>query len=156
MFSWPLWCRNIVWNIKNPWKINPLAVLFHKPFLNLGSYSATILKMRTLLPKSLIMILDIFVASTTTHPYITFTSVSVSPSPLVLPGCFTVGVQATVHHHFGRDVKVVLKIEKQLLGIWTQFPCAHGLGSWWDYTFLINPDTNRLTAVCLIPSSRFR
>lgn len=104
--------------------------------MNIGSNSARITKMRTLFPKSLMLIVDVFVAATTTHPYITFTSMSVSPSPLVLPGCFTVGVQATIHHHFGRDVGVVVKMDKKLLGVWTKVPCANNLGSWCDILYI--------------------
>ena len=82
------------------------------------------------------MILDIFVAASTTHPYITFTSVSVRPSPVVLPGCLTVGVQATIHHHFGRDERVVVKMDKLLLGAWTKVPCAYNFGSWCDILYI--------------------
>ena len=74
----------------------------------------------------------IFVAASTAHPYITFTSISVSPSPVVLPGCFSVGLQAIIHHHFGRDVRVVVKMDKQLLGVWTKIPCSRNIGSWCD------------------------
>ena len=71
-----------------------------------------------------------FSAASTAHPYVTFTSVSVSPSPVVLPGNMTIGVQGTVHHHFGTDVRMVVKMDKLLLGQWTKVPCSQNVGSW--------------------------
>ncbi|XP_078313193.1 ganglioside GM2 activator-like [Crassostrea virginica] len=91
--------------------------------------------------KSVLLLLGIFVSSeatftwwdcvpaTTTHPYVTFTKMDISPSPAVLPGNITASVQATVHHNFGRDVKMVVKMDKKLLGAWTKVPCAHNVGS---------------------------
>lgn len=69
-------------------------------------------------------------ASTTAHPYVTFTSMSLTPSPAVLPGDITVGMQGTVHHNFGSDVKMRVTMHKQLLGQWTMVPCANSVGSW--------------------------
>lgn len=63
------------------------------------------------------------VPSTTAYPYVTFTSLSVSPSPVVLPGDVTLGVQGNVHRHFGNDVRMVIHLDKQLLGQWTKVPC---------------------------------
>uniref|UniRef100_K1PHC8 Ganglioside GM2 activator n=1 Tax=Magallana gigas TaxID=29159 RepID=K1PHC8_MAGGI len=68
-------------------------------------------------------------APTTAHPYVTFTSLSVSPSPVVIPGNITIGVQGTIHHHFGNDVKMVVHMDKMLLGQWTKFPCSQNFGS---------------------------
>ena len=69
-------------------------------------------------------------ASTTTNPYVTFTNMGITPSPAVIPGNITATVQATVHHKFGMDVRMTVKMEKQLLGQWTQVPCANNVGSW--------------------------
>ncbi|XP_048779323.2 ganglioside GM2 activator-like [Ostrea edulis] len=69
------------------------------------------------------------VPSTTAHPYVTFTSVTVSPSPVVIPGNLTVGMQGTVHHHFGTDVSMVVHMDKYLLGAWTKVPCTRNVGS---------------------------
>lgn len=73
---------------------------------------------------------DLYPAPTTAHPYVTFTSVSVSPSPVVIPGNITIGAQGTVHHHFGNDVKMVVHMDKLLLGQWTKVPCSQNVGSW--------------------------
>lgn len=51
--------------------------------------------------------------NTTAHPFVTFTSVSVSPSPVVLPEDVTIGVEGTVHRQFGNDVRVVVCMHKQ-------------------------------------------
>lgn len=69
-------------------------------------------------------------ASTTAHPYVTFTSMSLTPSPAVLPGDITVGMTGTVHHNFGSDVRMRVRMEKQLLGQWTMIPCENKVGSW--------------------------
>nr|XP_034331267.1 ganglioside GM2 activator [Crassostrea gigas] len=69
------------------------------------------------------------VPSTTAHPYVTFTSMSLSPSPVVFPGNVTVGIQATVHHHFGSDVKIRVHMDKLLLGQWTNVPCNNNFWS---------------------------
>nr|XP_034331269.1 ganglioside GM2 activator-like [Crassostrea gigas] len=71
------------------------------------------------------------VPTTTAHPYVTFTSMSLEPStPKVeLPGNITVGIQGTVHHKFGTDVRMVVHMDKKLLGQWTQVPCALNVGS---------------------------
>ncbi|XP_078317422.1 ganglioside GM2 activator-like [Crassostrea virginica] len=69
------------------------------------------------------------VPASTFHPYITFTSICMSPSPLVIPGNITVGVQATIHHHFGTDVRMVVKMDKLMLGQWTKIPCSESVGS---------------------------
>lgn len=69
------------------------------------------------------------VPSTTAHPYVTFTSMSLSPSPAVLPGDITVGMTGTVHHNFGNDVRMRVTMQKQLLGAWTMVPCANKVGS---------------------------
>ncbi|XP_048779326.2 ganglioside GM2 activator-like [Ostrea edulis] len=91
--------------------------------------------------KAVLLLLSIFVSSeasviwkdcvpsTTAHPYVTFTSVTVSPSPVVIPGNVTIGVQGTVHHHFGTDVKMVVHMDKYLLGVWTKVPCSQNVGS---------------------------
>ncbi|XP_078313184.1 ganglioside GM2 activator-like [Crassostrea virginica] len=91
--------------------------------------------------KAFVLLLGVFVAceasmtwkdcvpATTAHPYVTFTSVSVSPSPVVLPGNMTIGVQGTVYHHFGTDVRMVVKMDKLLLGQWTKVPCSQNVGS---------------------------
>lgn len=73
-----------------------------------------------------------FLATTTAHPYVTFTSMSLEPStPKVeLPGNITVGIQGTVHHKFGTDVRMVVHMDKKLLGQWTKVPCALNVGSW--------------------------
>ena len=63
-------------------------------------------------------------AASTSHPYVTFTSVSVSPFPLVIPGNLTIGVQATIHHHIGADVRLQIKVDKLLIGQWTTLPCS--------------------------------
>lgn len=55
---------------------------------------------------------------------------SLSPSPAVLPGDITVGMQGTVHHNFGSDVRMRVTMQKQLLGQWTMVPCANKVGSW--------------------------
>eukprot|EP00105_Crassostrea_gigas_P039344 XP_019923492.1 PREDICTED: ganglioside GM2 activator-like isoform X2 [Crassostrea gigas] len=72
------------------------------------------------------------VPSTTAHPYVTFTSMSLSPSPVLVPGNVTVGIQATVHHHFGSDVNIRVHMDKLILGQWTRFPCAYSFGSCFD------------------------
>lgn len=74
----------------------------------------------------------LYLATTTAHPYVTFTSMSLSPAdPKVeLPGNITVGIQGTVHHKFGTDVRMVVKMDKELLGQWTKVPCALNVGSW--------------------------
>nr|XP_034331261.1 uncharacterized protein LOC105330228 [Crassostrea gigas] len=69
------------------------------------------------------------VPPTTAHPYVTLTSLSVSPSPVLFPGNITIGVQGTVHHHFGNDVKMVVHMDKLLLGQWTKVPCSQNFGS---------------------------
>lgn len=73
---------------------------------------------------------DLCPAPTTAHPYVTFTSLSVSPSPVIIPGNITIGAQGTVHHHFGNDVKMVVHMDKLLLGQWTKVPCSQNVGSW--------------------------
>lgn len=85
------------------------------------------------LMKRLSLIINFFCqASTTAHPYVTFTSMSLSPSPVVFPGNVTVGIQATVHHHFGSDVKIRVHVDKLLLGQWTNVPCNNNFWSWWE------------------------
>lgn len=69
-------------------------------------------------------------ASTTAHPYVTFTSMSLTPSPAVLPGDITVSMTGTVHHNFGNDVRMRVHMDKLLLGQWTTVPCANKVGSW--------------------------
>ncbi|XP_061177341.1 ganglioside GM2 activator-like [Saccostrea echinata] len=69
------------------------------------------------------------VPSSTAHPYVTFTSVSISPDLVVLPGNVTIGVQGTVHHHFGKDVRMVVHMDKYLLGVWSKVPCHSNVGS---------------------------
>lgn len=69
------------------------------------------------------------VPTTTAHPYVTFTSMSMIPSPAVLPGDITVGMQGTVHHNFGSDVRMNVTMQKYLLGFWTKVPCANEVGS---------------------------
>lgn len=72
----------------------------------------------------------LYLAKTTAHPYVNFTSVSVSPSPVIIPGNITIGAQGTVYHHFGTDVRMVVHMDKLLLGQWTKVPCSQNVGSW--------------------------
>ncbi|XP_062574655.1 uncharacterized protein LOC134236488 [Saccostrea cucullata] len=69
------------------------------------------------------------VPSTTAHPYVTFTSISVSPSPVLIPGNITIGVCGTIHHHFSKNVRMVVHMDKHLLGVWTNIPCRNNFGS---------------------------
>lgn len=96
--------------------------------------SAKNMTTHALFPKSLMMIF--FVAAFSAHPYLTFTSVSVSPFPVVLPGYLTVGLQAIIHRQIGREVKMAVKMDKQLLGEWTKFPCSDNFGSWCDILYI--------------------
>lgn len=75
-----------------------------------------------------------FLASTTAHPYITFTSASVSPSPIVIPGNILIGLRGTVHHNFGNEDRMVVRIDKLLLGQWVIIPCAYNMGSWYFFS----------------------
>lgn len=77
-----------------------------------------------------------FIASTTAHPYVTFTSMSLSPLPVVVPGDITVGIQGTIHRPFGNDsnLHVSLHVNKTTaLGFSVHIPCLEMLkpfGSW--------------------------
>jgi hypothetical protein len=50
---------------------------------------------------------------------------------VVIPGNVTIAVQGNVLHKFGNDVRMVVTMEKQLLGVWTKVPCAQSVGSWY-------------------------
>lgn len=78
----------------------------------------------------------IFIASTTAHPYVTFTSMSLSPLPVVVPGDITVGIQGTIHRHFGNDSNLYVSLlvnKTTALGFSVGIPCLEMLkpfGSW--------------------------
>lgn len=62
-----------------------------------------------------------------------------SPSPIVIPGNIVIGLRGTVHHNFGNEDRMVVRIDKLLLGQWTTIPCANNMGSWY---FLSNDKTS--------------
>lgn len=51
----------------------------------------------------------------TAHPFITFTSASLSPSPIVIPENITIGEWGTVHNYFSNEVRMIVYIENLLV-----------------------------------------
>lgn len=52
-----------------------------------------------------------------------------SPSPIVIPGNILIGLRGTVHHNFGNEDRMVVRIDKLLLGQWVIIPCTYNMGS---------------------------
>lgn len=48
-------------------------------------------------------------------PLLTFTSASVSPSPIVIPENITIGEWGTVHNYFSNEVRMIVYIENCLV-----------------------------------------
>lgn len=102
----------------------------HSRFSKIFTKHFLISNSKARIPILKISLVYVLIAATTAHPYVTFTSMSISPNPVVLPGDITVGVQGTVHHNFGSNVNMSVRMDKQLLGMWTMVPCANNVGSW--------------------------
>ena len=56
-------------------------------------------------------------------------SLTISPSPLHLPGAVTVSASGTVAADIKAPIKVALVIHKKVLGQWFKIPCVDNLGS---------------------------